>query len=219
MTKGNIKINDLFRELRKAKRFQQDDFQEIVSRPWISRFETGSVELSANKLFACLEKMGVTGDDAIAAYAKLSSPDTNTYLPEYDWASLRNKRRSPIGFVTFPQGASKFAFVLEVKDDSMISPNSAFPVGSKVVVEPCVSAKDGELVIVGKRYQYFLRRWAAGFALADNESYEPIDEPVIVGRVVGALWNTTFERKREHLLSNLCTKSVDKKRGRIPPLS
>ncbi|MCG9785409.1 S24 family peptidase [Vibrio brasiliensis] len=175
------------------KRFQQDDFQEIVSRPWVSRFETGTVELSANKFFACLDKMGITGDEAIAAYTKLSTPDTTTYLPEYDWSSLRNKRRTPINFVTYPQGASKYAFVLEVQDDAMISPNSAFPVGSKVIVEPAVSAKDGELVIVGKRYQYFLRRWAAGFALADNESYEPIDEPVVVGRVVGALWNASFD--------------------------
>lgn len=195
MSKGKPQINDLFRELRKSKRFQQDDFQEIVSRPWISRFEQGHVELSTNKFFACLEKMGVTGDDAIAAYAKLSTPDTNTYFPEYEWEALRSKRRTPIGFVTYPQGASKYAFVLEVKDDSMISPNSAFPIGSKIIVEPSVSAKDGELVIVGKRYQYFLRRWAAGFALADNESYEPIDEPVIVGRVVGAIWNASFDRK------------------------
>lgn len=195
MTNTKFKINDLFRELRKSKKFQQDDFQEITSRPWISRFEQGHVELSANKFFACLEKMGVTSADAIAAWTKLDSPETRTHLPEYDWPSLRTKRRTPIGYQTYPKGASKYAFVLEVKDDSMISLNSAFPIGSKIIVEPATAAKDGDLVIVGKGYQYYFRRWAAGLALADNESYEPIDEPVVVGRVVGALWNASFERK------------------------
>lgn len=195
MVKGKIKVNELFRALRKAKKFQQDAFTEIVSRSYISRFETGDAELSTSKYFACLEKMEVTPEDVIAATAKLNTPDTYTYLPEYDWASLRNKRRNPVGYVSYPEGASKFAFVLEVKDDSMISSNSAFPIGSKIIVEPVVSAKDGELVIIGKRYQYFFRRWAAGYALADNESYEPIDEPVIVGKVVGVMWQANFGRK------------------------
>jgi transcriptional regulator with XRE-family HTH domain len=192
MTK--FKINDLFREIRKSKKFQQDDFQEILSRPWVSRFEQGHVELSANKFFACLEKMGVTYADAIAAWTKLDSPETRTLLPEYEWSALRSKRRTPISYEAFPKGASKYAFVLEVKDDSMISPNSAFPIGSKIIVEPTTVAKDGELVIVGKGYRYYFRRWAAGFALADNESYEPIDECMVVGRVIGALWSTRFDK-------------------------
>lgn len=195
MTTVKFKINDLFRELRKSKKFQQDDFLEITSRPWISRFEQGHVELSANKFFACLEKMGVTSADVITAWTKLNSPETRTYLPEYDWESLRRKRRTPIGYQTYPQGTSKYGFVLEVKDDSMISQNSAFPIGCKIIVEPTTTAKDGELVIVGKGSQYYFRRWAAGFALADNESYEPIEESVVVGRVVGALWNANFEKK------------------------
>lgn len=195
MSKGKIRVNELFRAFRKAKKFQQDEFQEIVSRSYISRFETGDAELSTSKYFACLEKMGVTPEDVIAATAKLNNPDTYTYLPEYDWGSLRNKRRNPIGYVTHPEGASKFAFVLDVKDDSMISQNSAFPIGCKIIVEPATAAKDGELVIVGKRFQYFFRRWAAGYALADNESYDPIDESVVVGRIIGVVWNATFPRK------------------------
>lgn len=194
MNNNKIRVNELFRALRKAKKFQQDDFQEIVSRSYISRFETGDSELTSSKYFACLEKMGVTADDVIAATAKLNNPDTYTYIPEYDWSSLRNKRRTPTGYVTYPEGASKFAFVLDVKDDSMISTNSAFPVGCKIIVEPAVSAKDGELVIIGKRYQYFFRRWAAGYALADNESYEPIDEPIVVGKVVGVMWQANFKK-------------------------
>ncbi|NGZ17990.1 helix-turn-helix domain-containing protein [Vibrio aestuarianus] len=195
MSKGKIRVNELFRALRKAKKFQQDEFQEIVSRSYISRFETGDAELSTSKYFACLEKMGVTAEDVVSATAKLNNPDTYTYLPEYDWASLRNKRRNAIGYVTFPKGASKFAYVLDVKDDSMISSNSAFPIGCKIVVEPVTSAKDGELVIIGKRYQYFFRRWAAGYALADNESYEPIDEAIVVGKVIGVMWQADFDKK------------------------
>ena len=194
MNNNKIRVNELFRALRKAKKFQQDDFQEIVSRSYISRFETGDSELTSSKYFACLEKMGVTADDVIAATAKLNTPDPYTYIPEYDWSSLRNKRRTPTGYVTYPEGASKFAFALDVKDDSMISTNSAFPVGCKIIVEPAVSAKDGELVIIGKRYQYFFRRWAAGYALADNESYEPIDEPIVVGKVVGVMWQANFKK-------------------------
>lgn len=190
-----IRVNELFREFRKIKKFQQNAFQEIVSRTWVSRFETGDVDLTVSKYFACLDKMGVTVDDTVAAIAKLKNPDRHTYLPVYDWDSLRNKRRKPTGHVTYAEGASKFAFVLDVKDDSMISENSAFPVGCKIIVEPATSAKDGELVIVGKRYQYSFRRWAAGYALADNESYEPIDEPIVVGRVVGVVWNAAFPRK------------------------
>ncbi|CAH6984146.1 Peptidase_S24 domain-containing protein [Vibrio chagasii] len=194
MNTKKIRVNQIFREIRKAKKYQQDGFQEIVSRSFLSRFETGESELTASKFFACLDKMGVTMSDVISATAKLNDPDVCTYIPEFEWNALKTKRRTPKGHVTYAEGASKFAFALEVTDDSMISSNSAFPIGSKIIVEPAVSASDGELVIVGNRQQYFFRRWAAGYALSDNESYAPIDEPIVVGKVVGVIWTANLKK-------------------------
>lgn len=184
-------INNLgvsFARIRKIRKFSQSDFEGIVSRPTLNRFERGNAEMGAKKLVQCLEKMNVNLADLYSLF-RAPSETPNTYLPVYEFKDLRYKRRVPTGFITYPQGAKPYAYALEVKDAAMNTEESCFPIGSHLIVEPVASAKDGDLVIVMKKHQYFFRRYVTGLAIPDNERFDIIAEPLIVGRVVGANWS------------------------------
>lgn len=177
-----------FAKMRKLHGFNQSDFEGIVSRPTLNRFENGTTEISAYKMFKCLNKMGVTIGEFYAAYcAPKDKP--NTYLPVYEFSDLRYKRRKPTKFISYTKGAKEHAYALEVKDAAMNSDMACFPIGSHLIVEPATVASDGDLVIVMKKNQYYFRRYVTGLAIPDNEQFDIIDEPRIVGRVVGATWS------------------------------
>lgn len=181
-----MKIHHAFRSIRKSKKLSQGVFKGIVGRCGVSRFESGTADLSSSKLVRCLELMGATFSDVFAATQVQEG--LKTYMPVYKWGDLRFKRRKPTHYITYLKGASNYAYALTVKDESMISNVSAFPIGSTIIVEPTGQANDGDLVIVKKRTIYYFRRYVSGFAVPDNNAHEIIEKPIIIGRVVGATW-------------------------------
>lgn len=182
-----MKIQHAFTKIRKSKGFKQSEFNGVIGRCGVSRFESGEADLSSSKLVACLERMGATFSDVFAA-TQNDDPLRKTYLPVYDWTDLRFKRRKATQHVTYPKGASIHAYGLIVRDNSMISNVSAYPVGATLIVEPTAQAKDGDLIIVMKRKIYYFRRYVSGLAIPDNEAHDIIEEPNIIGRVVGVTW-------------------------------
>ncbi|GEA22330.1 hypothetical protein VH1807_contig00024-0048 [Vibrio harveyi] len=177
-----------FKALRKANGLKQSDFEGILGLVAISRFELNKADITSKKWMRCLEKMSASLSDYQAAMMEIEEAEKRFYIPVFDWYSIGKKNAKPIKFIPYFKGAGKHAFALEVMDESMIHPESAYPVGSYIIVEPTAHAENGEPVIVYHQRRYFFRRLLAGLAMPDNEGFEIIDHPTVVGRVVGTYW-------------------------------
>ena len=177
-----------FKLMRKANHLKQSDFEGIVGLVAVSRFELNKADMTTKKWYSCLKKMGASLVDYQAAMMQAEDENRRFYMPVLDWHSIGKKNVKPSEHIPYLKGASKHAFALKVMDEAMIHPESSYPKGSYIIVEPAAHAQNGETVIVYENRRYYFRRLLAGLAVPDNESYDIIEQPTVIGRVVGATW-------------------------------
>lgn len=186
-----LTLGEQFKAIRKQRGLTQDAFHQICDRRTLGKFEKNQQMLETGRLIKCLEFMNTSFGEFMAMR---NFPDTNLVysIPVYAWEDMSEGDRTPVDRVLFEQGASTKAYALEVKDRSMISEKSAFPVGSFIIVEPAKNAENDDLVIVRKKDQCHFRRIRDEWRTPDNFAFESVKGGRIIGRVIGAIWSVKF---------------------------
>lgn len=184
--------HEIFFVLRKKAKLTQGDFPGIVSRTTLSRYERGEQDISTKTLIKALRKINVSFGQFMSIVEAGQSTDYFTQnIPLYQWADLNKPHPESYNDIFYIKGASEKSFALRVRDSSMIGGETAYPIGSYLIVEPTTKRdkiSNLSFVIAKSGGIHLFRQLVNGHLIAANPEFESLKDAFIVGTVSGCTW-------------------------------